>query len=891
MPIHRIYVMDREEYNKTSGVREEKVYLVEGEIDPEKFIELFVNPRVQVFSLRPILKNTDGPVLEIRYKKTVTDPELNSLFVAAKALGETNLEWGRIGRRYQFLGIKREEALAIVEKKFFNPIVQEIADSHEQIITLKPVGAPDPVQDIDLRLLSDEQLLKLSRKNSWNSPLVQLQAIRQYCFMHARALTDAEVEIFIASWSDHCYHTTWQGIKIGELNLLEYLKRATKRINHWRVISAFHDNAGGIIFDEDTVIILKGETHNHPTAIAPFGGVATKHGGVIRDVIGFGKGGYPIGGTTIMGTSSRAKDQLPEGCLDPKRIVRESIDATAYYCNPMGIPILCAIYKEHLDYVKPLALGHCIGIIPKKYALKEDPRPGDIALLIGGKTGRDGIHGASASSGTVTAESKEKDFASVQIGDPITERKFMEAIPHLRDADCIRSLTDLGAGGIAGATGELGAKTGVRIDLDKVLLKDTSLTTWEILLSESQERMMLVIPPGKLRRAKTILKKYSVENKVIGKFTDSKKFEICWRGKKVVDLNLNFLWDECPIEKLPVEEPPASQSEARISPIRHISLIGLRDRAKELLASYNIADKSPALFQFDKTVQGRTVIEPPHISVLSPKRDHRGILTTIAFNPQWAHYDPKVYVEMNFMEAVSRAVAAGASPHDIFLCSNFYTPRPNPRSNWHLREMVKALGVLTEEFGMPVITGKDSSSGTFIAQDGSRIDVPPTFVLLALGIVPDVRRIVTQDFKQTDSTILMARPYGPLKGFFTNLHQIYRQKDNPVLAASFVGEGGLFRTLFEMCRGGEMGMTLNLYNLGDAPREEVLFGDRERTFVFEISKDADLKKVLTDLGLSPHIVLGKTHEEKQFFVYNTGTHSMRWNLDELTEAWQSWQLT
>lgn len=732
MSIHKIYV--RDEMNPKTDMELETVYLLEGDVDIHKLMPIFVNPKYQNASFESELTDVRGPIFEVRYKKSVVDPELNSLLVAARALGEHGLLWGRVGKRYQFIGISQDEAWKIMQERFFNPVVQEIVDAGEKLETLKPTGTPDAVKNISLSDMEDDDLIKLSDTRSWNAPLAQLQVVRQHEQERGKTFTDAELEIIFTSWSDHCYHTTWKG-----LGLLDRLKEATRRINHPRVVSAFHDNAGGIDFDGEHVVILKGETHNHPTSIAPYGGVATKHGGVIRDVIGFGKGGYPIGGTTIMGVG--LKSTTPEGCLDPERILRESIEATADYSNQMGIPILHALYREHPGYVKCFALGHSVGIIPKKYALKENPRPGDAALLIGGKTGRDGIHGATASSGAATSEDAEKNSATVQIGDPITQRKFMEAIPHLRDADCIRSLTDLGAGGIAGAAGEMGAKTGVRLNLNKVLLKDTSLTAWEILLSESQERMLLVIPPEKLRKTKKLLRIYGVEYAAIGKFTHSNKFEASWQGKRVVDIDMEFLWNACPIEELPVTRPM-------------VEVFG--KKPADVGGSTPHIAESEALIQFDKTVQGRTVVEPleegvpTHISVISPTAGYRGIVTAISYHPEWSDLHPREYIRLTFKDVVSRTIEAGADPGNIFLCSNFYTPKPTPKGNWHLKEMVHKLAELTEEYGIPVITGKDSNSGTFIAADGRRIDVPPTFVLMAVGIIPDIALSATKNHAERD---------------------------------------------------------------------------------------------------------------------------------------------
>ncbi|MGH7967546.1 MAG: AIR synthase-related protein, partial [Limisphaerales bacterium] len=427
------------------------------------------------------------------------------------------------------------------------------------------------------------------------------------------------------------------------------------------------------------------ETHNFPSSIAPFGGVATKHGGVIRDTLGFGKGAYPIGGTTVMGTMDprMADAEVPTGALHPQLIVTESIRATSYYVNPMGIPMMHPVYRIHPGYAKCFALGHSIGLIPAKDALKDSPQPGDIALLIGGETGRDGIHGATASSTGMTGATLEKEFAAVQIGHPITERRFTSAIPVLRDAGCIRAVTDLGAGGISSAAGEIGGESGVELDLDRVRLKDASLSAWEILLSESQERMLVVVPLEKLDEAREILDRYDVAHVEFGRFTGTQRLQAKWRGQQVVDLDMEFLWEGCPIEPTGVVEHERSMEALSIPEPQNQSQ--WNTAVESVVSHYHCCDQSAAGVRFDTTVQGRTAIGPyggrnhrmpTNIYVSAPLRGKPyGMVSTLAFNPFYGDIDPAGMARLMMIEAVTKAVVAGASYKEAVLCDNFYTPR------------------------------------------------------------------------------------------------------------------------------------------------------------------------------------------------------------------------
>ncbi|MGH9375780.1 MAG: AIR synthase-related protein, partial [Terriglobia bacterium] len=597
--------LQRHGYRELRDLVIERVYWLEGSLHAERLSPLFANPLYQTVSGRSGLDSASGPIIEIAYRPAVTDPETPSILAAAHALGENGLEFARLSRRYQFLGIEASQARKLAERFLFNKIVERIREPEEVVVSLRPAGDPDPVRTITLAQLDDAELQRLSTARSWYAPLSQLKVIQAQERRLGRPHTDAEIEILVQSWSDHCYHTTWKS-----LGLLQKLSAATTRIRHPLVVSAFKDNAGGLEFYDDWVITIKGETHNFPSSIAPFGGIATKHGGVIRDTLGFGKGAYPIGGTTIMGIMhpSMPEEEVPQGSLPPQLILSESVRATAYYMNPMGIPMMHPVYRCHPGYAKCFALGHSLGLIPRQYALKESPHPGDVILLIGGETGRDGIHGATASSTSMSGETVEKESAAVQIGHPITERRFTTAIPVLRDAGCIRSITDLGAGGISSAVGEMSAETGASLLLDAVPLKDKSLTAWEILLSESQERMLIAVPPEKISEAQALLDRYEVAHAVIGSFTGSNKLEAGWRSERVVGIEMSFLWGACPIDPIPVKKPARQLTPLKIPEPRETA--EWIEAVHRVLSHLHCADQSAAGSRFDSTVQGRTAIGP-----------------------------------------------------------------------------------------------------------------------------------------------------------------------------------------------------------------------------------------------------------------------------------------
>ncbi|HET7840733.1 MAG TPA: AIR synthase-related protein, partial [Terriglobia bacterium] len=901
MPIYSLYTLSRDDpearnwlaffrrhgHARLENLTIERVFWLEGKVNVEKLLTLFVNPLYQTFSESSQLDPGRGPIVEIAYRPAVTDPETPSILEGARALGENGLDFARLSKRYQFAGIDPQEARTISSRFLYNRVVERVREPEERFVTLRPTGEPDRVTTVSLRGLSEAELERLSKERSWYAPLSQMKTIQAHEAKRGRPYTDAEIEILAQSWSDHCYHTTWKS-----LGLLKRLSQATQRINHPLVVSSFQDNAGGMEFYEGWVVTLKGETHNFPSSIAPFGGVATKHGGVIRDTLGFGKGAYPIGGTTIMGTMDpRMTDaEVPAGALHPQLIFSESIRATGYYCNPMGIPMMHAIYRCHPGYAKCLALGHSMGLIPKESSRKDPPTSGDLCLLIGGETGRDGIHGATASSTGMTGETLEKESAAVQIGHPITERRFATAIPALRDAGCIRSITDLGAGGISCAAGEMGSETGVWLDLDAVPLKDKSLTAWEILLSESQERMLLAVPQEKLDPSKEILDRYEVRYAEIGRFTDTRRLEAVWRGQKVSDLEMEFLWGACPIDSIESAEPVRN-----LQPLDIPEPETREDWSRAIhgiLGHYHCADQSPAGARFDSTVQGRTSIGagggknhlmPTNIYVSAPLYGKPyGVITTVALNPFYGKISPATMARLMIIEAITKAVVAGADYREMILCDNFYTPRVRPDVAWDLKAMVEEIATMSERIGVPFISGKDSSSGTFENQ-GRRIDVPPTLCVTTMGRVPDVKKLVTKEFKRAGNRLVLLGHFDQSAlGGSVYADSFARQRGDRLfdkvdaessralwdyllalhraggyVSGSAVAEGGIFRRLFESAYGSGLGARVKL-GAGVKGREDgFLFGEFIGSAIVEVSPAAKLEIS----AAVPHTLIGEVTED------------------------------
>ncbi|MFN0116676.1 MAG: AIR synthase-related protein, partial [Elusimicrobiota bacterium] len=423
------------------------------------------------------------------------------------------------------------------------------------------------VKSVDLRNASDEELNRISREGMLSLTLDEMKTIQAHYQSINREPTDAELETIAQTWSEHCYHKTFKGqFTYSEMNLngqkslagtgtrnyenlfKETIAKATHDLNQPWCLSVFKDNAGVIAFDDEDAVCFKVETHNHPSALEPYGGAGTGLGGVIRDVLGCGLGAKPVMNTDVfcfgpLDAGQKNKNELPEGALTPKRIAKGVISGVRDYGNRMGIPTSNgAVYFDSGYVGNPLVFCGTVGLMPND-TINKMVQPGDLVVAVGGKTGRDGVHGATFSSAPL-----EKGITSsvVQIGHAIVEKKFMDVLLVARNKKLYRSTTDCGAGGFSSAIGELGSETGVKVQLEKAPLKYEGLAPWEIWVSESQERMVLAVPPENWNTLKTLFQLENIEATVLGEFTNDKRLHVTYHDQVIIDLDMNFLHNGTP---------------------------------------------------------------------------------------------------------------------------------------------------------------------------------------------------------------------------------------------------------------------------------------------------------------------------------------------------------
>jgi len=644
---------------------------------------------------------------------------------------------------------------------------------------------------IPLRQLNDEQLQRLSRERTLSLTLVEMQTIQQHFRQLDRDPTDAELETVAQTWSEHCSHKTLAGQvsyrdERGERQFKNMLKEtifaATQQIrrelgeNDW-CVSVFSDNAGVVKFTDDFNVAFKVETHNRPSAIEPYGGANTGIGGVIRDTLGTGMGARPVCNTDVFcfAPPDMPADKLPPGVLHPRRVMRGVVSGVRDYGNRMGIPTVNgAIFFDERYVGNPLVFCGDVGVLPKDKSFKE-VKPNDLIVSLGGRTGRDGIHGATFSSVELTSQSEKVSGGAVQIGNAITEKMVLDVLLAARDRELFSAVTDCGAGGFSSAVGEMGGDIGAEVWLERAPLKYEGLSYTEIWISEAQERMVLAVPEDKWPELEALARSEHAEATVIGKFTPTGRLTLKYQGTVVGDVEMHFLHEGRPrVTRQATYTPPAPEPLRPANPQQSVgqtflsagtavdlSKIDHRQTLLALLGSLNIASKEWVIRQYDHEVQGGSVIKPlvgvendgpSDASVVRPVlSSRRGLVVANGMNPRYGDFDTYDMAASAIDEAVRNCVAVGADPSRIAILDNFcwgYTDRPETLGS--LVRAALACQDVAVALGTPFISGKDSLNNEYSYDaDGTRrtITIPPTLLISAMGQIDDVQQCVTMDLK------------------------------------------------------------------------------------------------------------------------------------------------
>ncbi len=897
-----------------------KVYRLEGisEGDARRLAEkVFCESLIQTYTLNEPILNVHlrgegnaatklhlGGVIEIAYKPGVMNPEVASIMKASEDLG-IKLVAADSSHEYGFLKPLSKDVL----RDLFNPMVEYIVTEEPKTLLIK--GTPGKTKIIRFRRMSDSELLELSKDKLFLN-LEEMKVIQNYFQKIKRDPTDLELETLAQTWSEHCAHKTFKAKLVVDGKVKEPLftriKKEALKYNK-NIVSAFVDNAGAMDFYDGWAINGKAETHNAPSAIEPYGGTMTGSGGGFRDVVATGQGAKVLMSADIfcLAPPDLPIDKLPTGTLPPDYILKRVVAAIRDYDNRVGIPTNNGSFHFHEDFrAKPIVLIGAYGMLPKAKAKKGEPEIGDIGVVIGGRTGRDGIHGATFSSGEMSERTMEVNATAVQIGNAIEEKRVFDAILKARDQDLIRAVQDLGAGGFSSAIGEMGVKLGVTIHLEKAPVKYQGLAPWEIFLSESQERMLIILHPKNLKRFYQICKKYNVEATEIARFDGSKRLQVFYGKEKVGGLEMKFLYGGLPQRVMKAIHPRGVHSATsgvteglpRGEPKKENEWIELLEKT---LSSGDVNSKEPILRQYDHTVQGTNALSPfagvgmdgPNdAAVIRPLPDKPyGMVVSHGLNPKLTSADPYWGTIWSGAEAISNYVAVGGDYKNASLINNYIWPFPDEEWLGRLDAAVDGVVDFMKALKIPVISGKDSLSATYRGSDGTVIYSPPTVCISIFGKIPDVKKTVSSDFKKVGSTIFLVGRNIHLRGegkVATKLHlegvprvdlkllpkvlDVMHKAivSGKVLSCHDVSEGGLITSVFEMCVGGNVGAKIFTSEVKEMLQKnhtsevyDFLFAETAGCFIVEVENETVAKRLFAGV---PFKILGKTTEEEKLSV-------------------------
>ena len=858
--------------------------------------ELFCDPVIEDYRIGKALIDRD--CFEILYNPGVTDPKENSVKKALEDLG-FSIDYVKTGTYYRFQGNFEQKELEQAAGLFlYNPLVQHIRYGQEK--EFRPAPYTASVRHIDL----SGDLMELSQGMGLSLSLIEMEAIKEYFQRVGRNPTDVELETIAQTWSEHCRHKTFlgriefNGERIDNL-LKQTIMKVTDQLNHPLCLSVFHDNSGIIAFDEDYGICFKVETHNHPSALEPYGGAATGIGGVIRDILGTGLGAKPIMNTDVFcfGLPDFDYRRLPEGILHPKTIIKGVIRGVRDYGNRMGIPTCSgAVYFDPAFLYNPLVFCGCLGLI-RRDRIKKGAKPKDVVLLVGGRTGRDGIHGVTFASAELS-ETSEK--SCVQIGNPIMEKRFMDCLLVVTEKGLLNSVTDCGGGGLSSAVGEMGKGCGVRVELDKVPLKYQGLSPREIWISESQERMVLAVAQENVEQVIEIFRKEGVEATRIGQFTDDKRLRLFYKNQEVCNLDMDFLHNGLPMPWRKARPRKVEKKVIRIPrPIEFNSIL------LEIISSLNSCSREWVIREYDHEVQGTSVVKPlvgegfigpQDAVVIRPRLDkERGVAVSCGINPGYGRLDSYNMALSVIDEALRNLVAVGGDIEKAAILDNFCFSSPEREEV--LGDIVlstKACYDAARAFGVPFISGKDSLYNEWTDNKGNVYLIPPTLLISAVGIIDDVRKCITLDFKKEGSIIYLigntaeelggseyyrmlnieagAVPGVDLKRAPEIMKRLHRAiKQGFVLSCHDLSEGGLGLGLSEMAISGDIGAEIDLSSVNYTGNERrfdyILFSESNTRFLLEVSEDNREKLERIFAGL-PVARIGRTIKEKHLRVRN-----------------------
>ncbi len=879
-------------------------------------------------------------LLHVLLKPGVMDPVALSTQRAIADLGLTP-PLVRTCRKYWFRGVDDKTLLELGSRLLANEAIEQLVVG-PLVLDALDVGQPYTLepQYVGLEKMSDQDLMELSRSGQLYLQLAEMQTIQRYFRELGRAPSDVELETLAQTWSEHCSHKTLagridyrdeHGPRRFENMLKETIFAATQQLrrewgaNDW-CVSVFADNAGVVTFDDQHHVAFKVETHNHPSALEPYGGANTGLGGVIRDILGTGLGAEPVCNTDVFcfAPPDFPSDQLPAGVLHPRRVMQGVVEGVRDYGNRMGIPTVNgAVYFDTRYLGNPLVYCGNVGLLPHDKAFGK-AQPHDFIVAMGGRTGRDGIHGATFSSAELTSESETLSGGAVQIGNAIEEKRVQDVLLAARDRGLFTAVTDCGAGGFSSAVGEMGEEIGAEVWLDRAPLKYEGLSYTEIWISEAQERMVVSVPEQHLEELQRLCASEGVEASVIGRFEPTGRLVLKYGDTEVADLDMTFLHKGRP--------PVVREAEFRPVPAQELEIPQAGNAGADLLAilgSYNVASKEWIIRQYDHEVKGGSIVKPlvgatndgpGDAAVVRPVLgSKRALVIACGMNPRYGDFDTYHMAASAIDEAIRNCVAVGADPQRIAILDNFcWGDCEKPQTLGTLVRAALACHDLSLALETPFISGKDSLNNefSFVDSDGVRqtIAIPPSLLISAMGQMDDAANAVTMDLKEPGNLLYLVgltkselggSHWAMVRGLsggevpkvdpprakatFAAVHQAIQR--GTVRACHDLSEGGLAVCAAEMAFAGGLGAAIDA---DKGPCEHaglvattLLFSESNSRFLVEVPVAEATEFESCFDGAVPVARVGEVTSGCQLVVECNNERVIDLPIDELKRAWQA----
>lgn len=761
---------------------------------------------------------------------------------------------------------------------------------------------PFPLHEVDIFSASDRDLMNMSASMGLNLSLSEMCEVRKYFQKKGRLPTDVEIQSIAQAWSEHCCY------KSSKVFLREHIFS----IHHPDVLAK--GDAGVMAFDDEHAYALRLESHNHPSAIEPYGGAATGIGGIVRDVLAMGA--QPIALVDPLFFGPPDLKEVPPGVKPPKYLISGVVSGIRDYGNRIGIPTVAGgVFFDPSYTGNCLVNVGCIGFMRRDKLLNNAVRGvGDVLILAGGRTGRDGIHGVTFASAELNESSEEESRGSVQLGDPITKEPLIHACLEVNERGLVSGIKDLGGGGLSCVVGEiaLAGECGADVELDRVPLKEAGLAPWEIWVSESQERMMLATPEENVDAVLEVFALWDVTATVIGRVVKEQRVRITYHGEPIYELDLDFL-TKGPEYCRPLAPPSSASKEVFQAPNLPEDLNAV---ILSTLADPNIASKDWMIMQYDHEVRASTVVKPLQGKVglrgpgdgvvIKPLMDsNRGLAIAVGVNPWFTSEDPYNGGRSSVDEVCRNIAAVGGRPHALTDCMNFGNPE-KPERLYEFSEAVRGIGEMAKAMNLAVPSGNVS----FYNETGQGPALP-TPTCLGVGIVEDIRKCVTTDLKRAQNLVyiigdtkdemgasILYRRYGGKGGKVPEVDAAALSRNiDTVLAAGQAGllkschdcaDGGLAIALAEMCLGGDLGLQLDLSGMGDLSFETKLFSESNSRFVVEVdvARRAEFEK------LAPQAIYLGTVEQDKRMTIRDGRRKVDLKVPAMRRAWTDalWRL-